>query len=1030
MLEKQNAPLQFRGGVDTKTDAKTVLPGKLLVLENATFDNPGRLNKRNGYGALARDVENADATEARAADVPSALSSGRGLVVYKDELLAFDDRHVYSRSASSDSWVWKGVMPSCRVGRDPVAGASQSASEPDAAQHPSGMQAFVWLNDDAIRYSIVDSTTGQKIVASRVLVSGADLDHPSVIVVGNNFAFYYVNASNDLRIGLLPVSEPTGAITFSDLLSYSSGSEDSLDATSPAYDVCAMSGGVYVAFNNDSAAGGSTLKRYATTSPTTLLGTVTWAESSGSIHLFEDLFVAGPVVVHTNSQSTFSVRFRAYAGSIVDGAGDPSLLAFGLLDSTTGNPFTEVTGASRSADERDLVFFWSTRNNVDPSLSYTRTAGVSGAYQVSATGLVLGVPWCDVTSEATDFLRSVLVAADAFVHEGVAYVPLLHQGSTERTLFVADDDRNIVAKALVGTAGTAAEIGRSGVFAVDDSTFGFAALDEPFTDGVNGVTDDPVFGVSAVTVSLHDPERSYQTAEISDVLHVGGGIVWMYDGVSPVEVGFHTRVSAEVTADAGTGFTYSYVVVPEWVDARGFRHFGAPSEAAELVTGAAVDSSNPASVTASTIRLTAKRSDTSPSVARQPIVLGVYRTQNNGTEYRRVGEVENETASDTVGFSDEMTDEDLAAQPTLYTTGDVIENGPPPAATLVTTHRNRMFVIEDERPLTLWYTKAAGPGAPASFSPFFTTQIDPTGGDVTAIASMDDKLVVFKRSSILAVTGQGPDDLGQQNDLSDAVLVTTDCGCVNPRSIVLSPAGLVFQSAKGFRLLSRSLSVVDIGYDVNAYKDDRVTGGALCEGVSQIRLTLDSGKALVFDYEAKQWSVFTPVRAVDAAVWLGSFCYLRDDGTVLREEAGRFDDDGSHIRMRLKTAWMQFAQMQGFQRIYKMLVLGTFESAHRLRVRLAYDFNPTPEQVIDVEPANTSTYGTGVYGTGVYGGEFPLYQWRVNPSRQKCQAMQVTLEDLLDRDEGPGESMTLTGITFELGLKRGLNKLGADNIAG
>lgn len=1008
MLQKQNAPLQFRGGIDSKTDAKAVLPGKLLLLENATFDNPGRLNKRNGYEALDREVEGRD-----------AITDAQGLVSYKDELLAFDKRNVYSRSEATDSWVWKGFAQSTTVERERISGAEFPSTEPDAAQHPNGLRAVVWRNADAIRYSILDSASGQKIVSSRVLVSGAGLGTPRVVCAGNQFVFYVVSATKALRIGLLPVADPNETITFTDILSYSAGSTDSLDVTAPNYAVACFSGGIFLAFNNDAVGGGTTLKKFSAVAPLTLLGTVGVNYDSGyGLDVFEDRFTGGPVIVHSATDDI--VRYWAYASNIIDGGGGAALLGSGS-SATLPDPAYFPTGISRSANEIDLVFFWSTPDFSSPNSSFAEHAVVTGSYSF-------------VMGEAV-FLRSVNVAGRAFAVDGVAYVPLAHEGA-ERSVFVADDQRNIVAKALTGAAQTLDPTGFGAftslpsTYRVNDTTFGFAALEQPRTDGVTDVQADPTFGVSCVDVNLFDSMKAYQSAEISDVLYLGGGITQMYDGVSVVEAGFLTAMFPPgLTGGGGAGNTYQYVAVPEWVDARGYRHFGAPSLPAAVTQTNPVAPGDAVVLGITPVCLTAKRPDA--PVPRGAIEIGVYRTKSNDdSAFYRVGSFTNEPFLAAIIFNDEMTDADLAGQPTLYTTGGVIENGTPPSANLLTTHRNRAFAVDSTDPLTLWYTKAAGPGAPAEFTPDFTTQVDPRGGDVTAIASLDDKLIVFKRASIFAITGQGQDDLGQNNDLSDAVLVTTDAGCVNPRSIALTTEGLVFQSAKGFRMLSRSLSVEDIGYDVDGYKDVTVTSSELLEDCSQVRLTLASGEALVYDYEVRQWSVFTPVRAVDAALWRGRFCYLRSDGTVMRETPGAYTDAGSFIRLRLKTAWLQLAQMQGFQRIYKALVLGSYKTPHKLRVRLAYDFNPVPSQVVDVTPEGGTAYGADAFGAGSFGGEFPLYQWRVNPSRQKCQAMQLTLEDVLDPEAGPGESMTLTGVTLEVGLKKGTNKLGADNIVG
>src|SRR5256885_5511617 len=77
---------RFAGGVDTKTDEKTVPTTKLLALENGVFTRATSIKKRNGYETLAT--------------IPDAIRlAQRG----DAELLAFTDARAYS--VSDDGFV-------------------------------------------------------------------------------------------------------------------------------------------------------------------------------------------------------------------------------------------------------------------------------------------------------------------------------------------------------------------------------------------------------------------------------------------------------------------------------------------------------------------------------------------------------------------------------------------------------------------------------------------------------------------------------------------------------------------------------------------------------------------------------------------------------------------------------------------------------------------------------------------------------------------------------------------------------------
>ena len=217
----------------------------------------------------------------------------------------------------------------------------------------------------------------------------------------------------------------------------------------------------------------------------------------------------------------------------------------------------------------------------------------------------------------------------------------------------------------------------------------------------------------------------------------------------------------------------------------------------------------------------------------------------------------------------------------------------------------------------------------------------------------------------------------------------------------------MFQSSKGIYLLKRDLSVQYVGADVEAYNGTTITSALLMRSVNQVRFTLSSGVALVYDYFFGQWSVFTNIGAVDACIYNGIYNYLTSAGLVNAETPGAYTDNGSFIQMSLTTSWMSLAGLQGFQRCWRMLVLGKYKSPHTLQVNIATDFASTFEQNV-VIPV-TSDPG--------------LYQYRIHMKQQKCQAIQFQIQD--SQTSSFGEGLQLSEITLEIGTKAGANKLPA-----
>jgi hypothetical protein len=183
----------------------------------------------------------------------------------------------------------------------------------------------------------------------------------------------------------------------------------------------------------------------------------------------------------------------------------------------------------------------------------------------------------------------------------------------------------------------------------------------------------------------------------------------------------------------------------------------------------------------------------------------------------------------------------------------------------------------------------------------------------------------------------------------------------------------------------------------------------------------------MYDYYYQQWGTFTNQYASDATIFQDLFTYFGTDGTVFQETIGSFTDNGSFIPLLVTTSWIQMAGLQGYQRCYKVYILGTYKSPHTLQVSIANNFNPGDTQVVYANA--TALFGGGnvfgdgnVYGAnGILGGPAPTEQWRLDLIQQKTQSFQVTIQDV---QTAPfGEGLSLSGLTIIAGVKVGLNKV-------
>lgn len=469
-----------------------------------------------------------------------------------------------------------------------------------------------------------------------------------------------------------------------------------------------------------------------------------------------------------------------------------------------------------------------------------------------------------------------------------------------------------------------------------------------------------------------------------------------------------------VTGNIAAG-TYGYKVIYHWEDQKGQIHRSATSINVSVTTTGA---NQVVIIFIPTLRITRK----------QNVTIQVYRTVTLGTVYYRLtslsSPVLNSTSTDLVIFRDTSADSAITGNEIIYTQGGILDNYPCPPINYIANFNNRIWAITDE-PNKLSYSKDYFTGEGVAFNPDLEKIVDPAGGDLVAIKAMDDKMIIFKRSLIRGFAGNGPDNAGNNENFTSDDLITTDVGCIEPRSVVLYDNGILFKSSKGIYSLSRSLALQYIGAPVEDYNSQNITSAVLVDSVNQVRFTTDEGVTLVYDYFFNQWDVFENYEAVDAINWGETYYYVKSNGLV-RMESSSFTDDGAHIPLFISTAWFKFDVVSGFQRIYEIIFLGEYQSSHKVSVDIFYDYEEVVSQTVTWQPdgvINTSVYGSGAtYGSDdPYGGTSDtVWQFRIKPRRQQCQAIRFDIRSLPGSTNGEGFS--ITDVSFLVGVQKTLHK--------
>jgi hypothetical protein len=221
----------------------------------------------------------------------------------------------------------------------------------------------------------------------------------------------------------------------------------------------------------------------------------------------------------------------------------------------------------------------------------------------------------------------------------------------------------------------------------------------------------------------------------------------------------------------------------------------------------------------------------------------------------------------------------------------------------------------------------------------------------------------------------------------------------------------MFKGEKGIYLLNRGLSTEYIGAPVEAYNSYQVTSAVLLDKKNQVVFTLrgsnDSTQkfVLVYDYFTQQWSVNTGLVAIDSDVIDSNHLLLDSSSITYTQSTSSFLDNAVAYSEKVVTPWIKVTGIQDYARIWKVLILGKYKSSHNLIVKAYYDYDDSYVETFTISPSNLDAQ----------------YQYSCHLRKQKCEAVKFEIYDT----NASGESMELTALTLEVGVRKGSMKLAA-----
>jgi len=1016
-MERQLLPINFMQGMDTITDEFQLDAGKFVSLENSVFIKAGgfkRLQKRFGYSPIG-SINNAGSYY---------------LTTFNGGLIAAGSI-VRSYSNASSQWSEQGSYQPLSVSVSAAVRTNYNYSQCDSATLPNGLTCLVYMETIASadvtqiasvpvsspKYMVIETVTGNRVLGPSGLFPtfGTCLYAPKVFSLANNFVIVFdgsvgsvsnVGSNSHLQFQYIRTTDNFVSSVTEITNTYKAG------YPSPVAGVTANNT-LYLAWGGTI---GSQIQMASISSGLALSSIVTVSSAST-----QSIAVAADVTGSTTIWSTFSsnqgANDRTYALAVSSALSVvvPTTRFGGNSNGVASSNMTVVADAGRA------TIYW---EGAPSSLYFTRPTG--GSVIVGNNPVLRTIEKFEINTAGTTSSAPVRVSGDcgigskAFFIGSTHYLLASYNSTYQSTYFLINSSGATLGLLSYGDGFGQYYYGSPSATVLGSTSYiSYLTKTKISTEnkGTNVSSSTPVVGIySQYGINLASFEFTNEkiaTTETAGNLQLNGGQLWTYDGVKSVEHGFYLYPD-DVSLSLGSGSlvggslaaqSYFYQAIFEWTDNRGNIFRSGPSIPVNCNLASGFSSIG---VYAPTYIQTNK----------DPTSVNVkfYRWSQNQPTYYLVSSqsaffLQAGSYTRFAYFNDVLSDSQIAGNEILYTTGGIIENGPPPVTKHHTTFDSRLWVINGEDPNQLIYSQSMIENSPLDLNEFYNIFVPPfsaisgTTGPMECIFPMDDKLIIFKKSSIFYINGTGPNPTGSGAQYSDPIFVTAGTGTRNQASLILCPPGLLFQTEdNGIWMLGRDLSVSFVGKDVYSYKDFRVSSAVLVPGTSEVRFTLTSGTVLVYNYLVNQWSVFGGLAPLSSTIYNGAHTLLSLSGSVSMQMQNSYADNGVPTTMSFKTGWINFSEIQTYKRAYSLYLLGKFVSPHTFSIGISYDYNPDIVQMVTVNPTNTVGSGSSVE------------EWEINLKRQQCQSIQLTLTETSSQSAGAG--FYLSGLNILVGMKR------------
>lgn len=990
ILQKQTVFVPL-GDLEQKRGEKTLAPGKLVIAENVRQDKTKVYSKRDGYLRMDQLTDTGTFTTG------DLGTTGDALVVKGPDA-------VWLRSSDAAEWLNRGpmnqVMPSI------------SEISPEAGRRPThvvnGAQIWTFWGSSADRwYSVTELNTHiviQPPTKFSTGTAGGVSQMRAVVAGGSVWCFYWISTGNSVLLAKFNPATPAAAPTQTTYANVTAG-------TMEAWDIVGSNSGVLFA----------------------CVGTPTIAGVAAGFHV---------------SKLDTATGLPTGAGWVTSGASGTYSGPAAFLTHATGNPggsafFVSRVSATSAINHFDIV----TATLVTTSTNIG-TGGISLPSRASMTGTRLSNgDKLIVTTDGTGTAENALTHKRVYVSGGAHTASVLRRGmytvsspwqrsGVTYILMGTEDGQRLQRSYQVIDASTGTICGRTlyqrggdiwlrAMHIAGSDRWDYGHITQSTLSGSNAIvavnnafTPDPTgpvvqpYGVKLLTWDLSPYLGPPVTA--NGQCFMPGGFPQSILGEStlaePAPAAYPPFGGSSLVGAGGSLLigNYSTLIVYAFRDPSGNVYRSAPCPPQAIAVG--VNNSR-IDYTLRTLRMT------NSSIT---CLIEIYLTGLNSTTLRLHTTVLNDTSVDTIAAT--ITSVPAADAEIVYVDGGVLSNIAPPPCRWAAAWRERLFVGDTDEEGAVWASQTFVSGFGPSWNEVLRFHIRDGSGRVYAGAAVDqNSFALFKADGIWTISGPGPDRQGRGN--YQPLRVEGAPGCTNPRSVVTTPLGVMYQGAEntGIWLLTPSRQSVYIGAGVDEHKATAVLGAVLHSYQKRIVFATAGVRNLVFDYgnplpeegSVGRWYTEVPSNASawsggQALVVQGAGLYMATDDGIEQQVEEQWNDNGQPIVQRAKFAPIQLPGILNYQRLYRGQLLAEWRGNHGLVLTVETDYGAAKGGASETFPTKTVTAAGS-----------PIYEFRpVTNKKPVAIAVEVT-----ETGGHLTEGFTIEGIALEIGVKPGLRRV-------